>query len=149
MSRKPTNLVWNVVAENVNQNRIGVWNIFDHSGFLEDVKKNFKKYKDNKEKFADELRRSLMYYYWSKSEWEVILSNQNNRMTITPWIGGWRNDINLDVTYDESFDWRGFYDKMVECYIKEKDSVKIDVYDQVVFRWDEFLTYAWDRLSGN
>lgn len=149
MSRKPTNLVWNVVVENVNQNRIGVWNIFDHSSFLGDVKKNFKKYKDNKEKFADELRHSLMYYYWSKSEWEVILSNQNNRMTITPWIGGCRNDINLDVTYDESFDWRGFYGKMVECYIKEKDSVKIDVYDQVVFRWDEFLNYVWDRLSGN
>lgn len=68
-------LEWNVLHENFNARKIESFNIFDHYSFNEDVKKLFKKYKDDKEKFEEELIRSLKYYFWAKCEWEVIVSD--------------------------------------------------------------------------
>lgn len=68
---------WNVYIHNYNKNKMEPYNIFDHSGFKYEVKQAVKKYKD-KDAFIDKLRIELSYYFWSKCEWEVI---------ITPWIG--------------------------------------------------------------
>ena len=73
-------LQWNVYYGNFNAKQIEVHNIFNHYGFVEDCKKYAKKYNGKKdpegdfEKFSESVRRSLMYYYWSKCEWEIILS---------------------------------------------------------------------------
>jgi len=147
MSRGTVKLVWNVIHQSINRDSIEPWNVFNHGGFMEDITKAFKKYKDNKEEFLAKVRSSLMYYYWSKCEWEVILTKQDGQMIITPWVGGHNEDISLDVTAAESFDWFGFYDKMTENYVVKDNSVKIDVYDQVMFAWDEFSNYLWQSLS--
>lgn len=42
---------------------------------MEDVKKAYKDYKDDYEKFCEEVRLSLQYFFWSKCEWEVIISD--------------------------------------------------------------------------
>lgn len=68
-------LTWNVIYGNFNRGDIETFNIFNHGGFVEDCKKAAKKHKDDKEAFAKEVRSSLMYYYWSKCEWEVIVSH--------------------------------------------------------------------------
>ncbi len=84
-------LKWYVYYHNVNSQVIKTYNIFNHCGFVQDIEKYFKKYK-NKEEFAKKLKSSLMYYFWSKAEWEVL---------IYPWCGG-RNtkEIKIDV-YDQ------------------------------------------------
>lgn len=66
---------WNVYVGDFNGRNIKVYNIFNHSGFAEDVKKIYKKYKDDFEVFSEAIRRSLSYYFWSKCEWEVIVSH--------------------------------------------------------------------------
>lgn len=66
---------WNVYVGDFNANEIKVYNIFNHSSFTEDVKKICKKYKDDYATFCDKLKGSLMYYFWSKCEWEIILSD--------------------------------------------------------------------------
>ena len=68
-------LVWNTIYSDFNARRIRVYNVFGHYGFLVDCQKNAKKNKDNKEAFAEQLRRDLMYHFWSKCEWEVIVSH--------------------------------------------------------------------------
>lgn len=65
---------WYVYVEDVNARRIDKFNIFDHYSFNEDIKKIYKKYKNDYNVFCDEVRKSLRYYYWSKCEWEIILS---------------------------------------------------------------------------
>ena len=65
-------LVWNVIYENVNSRCIETFNVFDHGRFIEDIKKHFKAC-DTKELFSEQLRRSVMYYFWSKCEWEVLV----------------------------------------------------------------------------
>lgn len=67
-------LVWNVFVSDFNAQRIDVYNIFRHASFFADVKKYAKKYKDDRPRFEEEIRRSLMYCYWSKCEWEIILT---------------------------------------------------------------------------
>ena len=47
-------------------------------------------YYDSKDEFADGLKKYLMYYFWSKCQYEIILS---------PWTGR-ADDIKIDV-YDQ------------------------------------------------
>ena len=68
---------WNVFFHNYNKNEIEQYNIFNHSSFRYEVKQLIKKYKD-KDTFIDQLKIELAYYFWSKCEWEVIIS---------PWVG--------------------------------------------------------------
>ena len=44
----------------------------------------------NKEDFSEKLKREIMYYFWSKCEYEIILS---------PWTGR-ADDIKIDI-YDQ------------------------------------------------
>ena len=67
-------LTWNVYVGDFNNSRIVTDNVFDNSGVMEDLRKAVKKFPE-KEDFAEAVRKSLMYHYWSKCEWEIILSN--------------------------------------------------------------------------
>ena len=69
---------WNVFYYNVNKKKIETFNIFDHSNFKKYVDELLKECND-KEEFEKALNMELMYYFWSKAEWEVI---------IAPWVGG-------------------------------------------------------------
>ena len=66
---------WNVYTENINRRQIEKYNIFRHGRFVEDVKKIYEEYKDDFDTFSSEIRKSLMYYFWGKCEWEIILSD--------------------------------------------------------------------------
>lgn len=65
-------MVWNVYYYNMNSDKIGLLDIFSHSSFSKEIKDHLKKCK-NKEEFAKEVKYSLMYYFWSKCEYEVII----------------------------------------------------------------------------
>lgn len=141
-------LVWNVYNYDFNKGKIEKYNIFEHGSFIEDFKKHVKKYKKDEDKvaFVEEIKRELHYYFWSKCEWEVLLTKKDDRIIITPWIGKNDEDICIDVTDDKDFDWTKFYEKAISGYIKKDNTVKIDVYDQIRFKWDEFVEYIINNL---
>ena len=95
------NLKWNVFYHSVNKQEIVTLNVFNHWRFSEDVENNLKKIKD-KDEFAEKLRHDLMYYFWSKSEYEIIIS---------PWCGE-RNtkDIKVDIYTQVMNNWDIFLD---------------------------------------
>lgn len=100
-SQVMSGLVWNVIYHSVNGNEIKTFNIFDHYSFREELKKLYKKCFE-KEDFARELRRSLMYYFWSKCEWEIIIG---------PWCGSKRTkEIKVDVYWQIMNNWERFLD---------------------------------------
>lgn len=79
---------WNVYIYDINQQKMADFNIFDHGNFVEYVKKAIMKFK-NKEVFANQLKSELMYYFWSKSQYEIIIS---------PWCGNKKPcDVKIDV----------------------------------------------------
>lgn len=95
-------MTWNVFYHNCNTDKIEPFNIFRHGRFREDVQKNLKIHTD-KDEFAKALKSDLQYYFWSKAEYEVI---------ITALVGG-------------------------------KAETKIDIYQQVMLNWDNFVNYIW------
>lgn len=110
------------------------YNIFEHGRFFEAVSKQLKAC-DTKEEFADKLGSELMYYFWSKCAYEVLLEEKDDRIVMKTWAG--YKDFELDVTDNQDFDWRRFYkEKRKE---QTGECIKIDVYDQVMYRYDEFV----------
>ena len=70
--RKP--LRWMVYVGDFNRKEIKAHNIFNHYRFYQDCRKNYKRNKD-RAAFEEQLRKDLMYSYWSKCEWEVIVQH--------------------------------------------------------------------------
>lgn len=67
-------LEWNVFVYNYNAKRIEAFNVFSHYGFLKDC---FKAYNDSDgdlNEFQKSIKQSLMYYFWSKFEYEIVIS---------------------------------------------------------------------------
>lgn len=116
-------LKWNVYYHSINSKEIKTFNIFNHDGFNQDVEKYLKKHKD-KDEFADKLKSSLMYYFWSKAEWEIIIS---------PWCGGGNTeDIKVDVYEQVMNNWDIYVDYVWNSKIhrpRKKKSSKTDVVD--------------------
>lgn len=110
----------------------------------DDIKKLKKKYA-TKEEFAEALRRECMYHFWSKAEWELIIEcTEDGRVILRPWCGCYNPDeVKIDVTDDTSFDWQGFAAEHIRKQIF-KNKAKIDAWDQIKYRWDEFVEYVWE-----
>lgn len=135
---------WNVYYYNINRNKIELFNIFDHWSFCEYAKKAIKKLK-TKEEFAEQLKRELQYFFWSKAEYELVVHIEGNRIFLIPWCGC-RNpeEIKIDVTDDNTLDWVEFAEFHTNRQIYGNEA-KIDIYDQVMFKWNEFVDWCWDN----
>ena len=68
-------LEWNVFIGDFNSRRIRTHNVFDHGGVMTDLKKAARKYAKDKALFETEVRSSIMHWYWSKCEWEIVLQH--------------------------------------------------------------------------
>lgn len=134
--------VWMVLYHNFNSGKIEQYNVLKYRE--NDIKKIRKKC-ETKEEFAEKLRREMMYYYWSKCEWEMILTKtEDNRIILTPWCGCKNpEEVKIDVTDNTDFDWIGFADKHIKEQVYQ-NIAKIDVFDQLQYRWDEFVDYVWN-----
>ena len=135
---KPGDMHWTVMYYNCNAKR---FELYDVLKYKEDFIKKLKKKVTSKEEFAQKMKSEMMYYFWSKCEWEVIITNKDGSIIMSPWVGP--EDITLDVTDREDFNWVDFFNKEVGNYIN-KTSIKIDIWDQIFYRWDAFIEYCWN-----
>ena len=94
-------LKYNVWIYNINRRKMEVFNVFEHYGFLREIKKilleeNFlcSSIKD----FSEQLKKEAMYYFWSKSEYQVL---------ILPWVGE-ADDIKIDIYDQVMMNWDKF-----------------------------------------
>jgi hypothetical protein len=57
---------------------------------------------------------------------------------------GCRNpdEVKIDVTDEKDFDWRGFANEHIGKQIY-KNEAKIDIWDQIEYRFDKFIDYLW------
>ena len=96
-------LEWYVYREDINNRVIVKFNVFNHWRFMEELKKAARKYRNReRDLFEERLRHILMYYYWSKCEWEIILSDWPPSPTF--------NDLKVDVFDQIMLNWRPFCD---------------------------------------
>ena len=131
--KKPLNLVWNVYDYHFSVPELRIYNVFKHRSFMDSVEKLLNKDMP-KEEFAKLLRRQALYYFWSKTEWECIITETN------PQIG--RNELCrlLSECYEQlpksQPTPRRFCINLVDAY-------KLDVYSQIMLNWEEFVDYVW------
>ena len=129
------NLKWNVYRENWNSQKIETFNIFDHSRFYESVKKALEKF-DNKEEFSEEIRKDLLWCYWSKCEWETVITSFPPRIA--------KDEIDrLNAEFKVDTERYGREPKSV--YVSPEVSRKVDIYEQVRLNWDVFVDYVWSH----
>lgn len=128
------NLEWNVFRYDVNKQKIVTFNIFNHWKFNEDVLKSLNKFKD-KDEFAEQLRRDLMYYFWSKYEYEVIITSfpiyitmdELDRLNVDRWLH--KEKYGTDY---------------MRINVSPDTGDKIDIYEQVMNNWNIFVDYVWN-----
>jgi hypothetical protein len=113
-------LEWNVYVGDFNGKRIETDNVFDHAGFVRDCQETYKKHKDDKGAFLEAVRRSLMYYFWSKCEWEIIISHWPPRKDA--------QDLKIDVYDQVMLNWPIFseyvWNNRDEFKVRRKRNVK-------------------------
>lgn len=121
------NLVWKAYYHSMSGHEIRPFNIFEHGRFREEVRKLLLKCTE-KEVFAEELRRSLFYYYCSKCEWEVVIG---------PWCGDrGTKEIKVDVYMQVMNNWDN----------------KLFVFLRIIIQFKCYTNvrgnFAFDRKSG-
>ena len=113
---------WYVYYYDVNRKKINTYNIFEHSSF----KKEFSvllKCDLTKEVFADQLRHILMYYFWSKCEWETVLK---------PWVGDMNIGRKIDVYNQVMLNWDKFVEYAYNCKFKTcTDVIEYEKYKNI------------------
>lgn len=135
---KKGDMCWEAMRYDWNSSKFTQYNVL---AYREEFVKQLKKKVTSKEEFAKKMRTEMLYYFWAKCEVEVILTNQDGRIIMSPWVGP--KDITLDVTDRDDFDWVGLFKKETEHYI-DKTTVKIDIFDQLQWKWEEFIDYCWN-----
>jgi hypothetical protein len=105
--------------------------------------KHFKKICPNKSTFSEALTREFRWAFWSKSEHELIIELVDTRILLKPWSGCWEPmRAALEVTDDRTFDWYAFAKSHIDTH-SFKHEAKIDVWDQLSWKWDELVDYCW------
>lgn len=69
---------WYVLNYNFNSKKIEPINIFNYGNFLKDIKEIYKKYIERKEDiefFENKINSELLYYFWSKREYEISVGD--------------------------------------------------------------------------
>ena len=132
-------MVWNVYREDFNNRAIVKYNIFDHGGFARDVNELLKA-NVSRDEFAERLKRSLRYWFWCKSEHEVVLCSW------PVYIDKAELD-RLNTECEECNNKWGHYPYKINVALEIGE--KVDIYDQVMMNWHQFIEYVWGNKNNS
>lgn len=106
MKIKNVKLKWNVLIHEFNGDIIKPYNIF-WNDFTEELSKRIKRDKiENKEQLKETLRKIFMYHYWSKSEFEILVSGLSSK---------YDKQYKLDIWYQIEMN----FDHIIDYIIRE------------------------------
>ncbi len=128
-------MTYYVYMENFNTKKIEKYNVLNE-GIIKEIKERTKGF-TNKTRFAEVVNNIMSYYFWARSEYEVVLTSWPSYIT----------SEELDRLNEESKKYQKEYDKRplrqsVNLTVEEK----IDIYDQVKMNWNIFIDYVWENL---
>ena len=68
-------LEYYVYKQNINGSEFERYNVFQHGSFSESLIKNAEKHHTDRFVFDESLKADLMYYFWSKCEYEIMIKS--------------------------------------------------------------------------
>lgn len=128
-------LVWNVYIDDFNSQEIQVHNVFDHYSFMQDLVEIKKKHEDSFLLFEKEVKSSLMYFYCSKCEWEVVITSW------PPYINE-KEFLRINLERTERIMRNGTF---IRESVNLVTGIKVDVYSQIMMNWTNFINYLWEN----
>lgn len=141
MRNENNSLSWLVTYYDVNHNKIRHYDVLkNHEKLIRSIKKQC----ETKTAFSERMHREMMRRFWSKCEWELVVEvDGDDHVWLNPWAGCRDpENVRIDVTDREDFDWRNFAETHIGKQIY-KSEAKIDVFDQLEWRWQAFIDYCW------
>ena len=129
------NLKWNVYTEDFNHKYIKTYNVLNN-GIIDEILNKTSSITDKNE-FAKEVEHILKYHYWSRAEWEIVITDWPPHMTVSE-----LDRLQLEVA--EHYKIYNEYPYAVT--INPIVDKKVDVWDQVQMNWDIFIDYVWNNL---
>lgn len=111
--------VWNAVAWGCNSKRFRKLNIFEHRSFRKEFDKEIKKIY-TREQLEDMLKSLLMYYFWSKCEWEIILKSWPPMKDDT-------DEIKVDIYEQVMLNWDRFVDYVWQFVPKRRKTTSKEI----------------------
>lgn len=131
-------MTWKVYRHDFNRGVIYEYDIFNNSRLVEDIQKLLKE-NITKEEFSEKLRRRLQYYYWAKSEHEIVITS-------------WTPHIDKEELSRINTEYEEYYNKWgkdpIRFYINPDVAKKVDIYEQVRLNWNIFVDYVWSFKGG-
>ena len=67
-------LEWNAAYYSLNGHKLKTFNVLNHVGLRIDLGKLARKRGLTREQFEEGVRKELIYHFWSKCEWEFVIS---------------------------------------------------------------------------
>lgn len=131
-------LTYYVYVENINKRKIEKYNVLNDA-IIDEIIERTKDFPGDKKAFAEQVEQIMMYHYWSRSEWESVLTSWPPNMRLEELIR-----LNQEVEESQQKYGQEPYALTVSLTTAEK----IDVYDQIVMNWNIFIDYAWENLKG-
>ena len=93
-------LKWDVYIYDFNARKVATYDIFSHKNFFDDCQKAVKNFSDKKEDFLWLIKNTLRYYFWSKREWEILISDLSPHPDYP--------DLKVDVYSQVMMNWEAF-----------------------------------------
>ncbi len=121
-----------VYISDFNNGDIKTYNVYSHLGFTNDMIELFlnDKITQDRNKCKEEVRKSLMYYFWAKCEWEVVITDWPPHITIDE----------LERLNKEKEEYIKNWDREPTRLSYNPDVCKkIDVYEQIMNNFDLFF----------
>ena len=131
------NLTWNVFVEDSNRKEIKTYNVLN-AGIMAEIRKRTKNIK-KKVDFEAEVKSILMYYYWSKCEWEIIITSWPTHISIEE-LNRLKAELKEHVVK--------YRNVPIGLCPRLDVGEKIDVFKQIEINWDIFIDYLWNNLNS-
>lgn len=129
-------LAYYVYFENFNTKAIERYNVLSEP-IIKDIKARTKNL-TTKKAFEKEVDLILKYNFWSKSEYEIVLTDWPSHISLDELDRIQKELIHYETSYGHNP-----YSLIVNLRVAEK----IDIYDQVKLNWEIFIDYLWNNLK--
>ena len=127
-------LSWKVIMED--KGKIVYYDIFENN-YLENLAKRLKELCPVFQNWSDAFRQKLKNRYWSKSEYEIIVTSW------PPYIKTQDIDKLKERVIERE---KTFGTKPQRVTIMPEVVRKIDIFEQLEANWGPFTKYVWERI---
>lgn len=127
-------LSWKVFKEDANCKDVVIYDIFENGRWQEEIAELMHTSKD-KQDFAEKFRSKLMYQYWSRCEYEIVLTSW------PPYVETNEVERLSQELAKRELEFGRPYHQNVNLRVARK----IDIFDQLLLNWDQFITYVWEN----